>query len=102
MSGSEPTGRGTTTRPRRPDASMSLLTELVEHPIDPEYAAAAERRKGAGERPKSQATRLVMMAVLAAIGLLTVAAVMALRAPSTGESSTKKALLQRIQTETSA
>jgi uncharacterized protein YlxW (UPF0749 family) len=81
---------------------MSLLTELVEHPIDPEYAAAAERRKVTGERPKSQATRLVMMALLAAIGLLTVAAVLALRAPSTGDSSAKQALLQRIRSETSA
>jgi uncharacterized protein YlxW (UPF0749 family) len=100
---SPPTPRGgTSTQPRRLDASLSLLTELVEHPIDPEYAAAAERRKASGERPRSQSTRLVMMVVLAAIGLLTVAAVLSLRAPSPGESSAKKALLQRIQEETSA
>ena len=25
---------------------MSLLTELVQHPLDPDYAGVAERRKG--------------------------------------------------------
>jgi uncharacterized protein YlxW (UPF0749 family) len=87
---------------RRLDASMSLLTELVQHPIDPGYAAAAERRQTEGEPPGSPTTRIVMMAVLAVIGLITVAAVLALRAPSPGESSAKTALLQHIRSETSA
>ena len=33
---------------RRPDESMTLITEMMEHPLDPGYAAAAERRSQAG------------------------------------------------------
>ena len=43
-----------------------------------------------------------MMAVLAVIGLITVAAVLALRAPSPGQTSAKTALLQQIRAETAA
>ncbi len=100
---SEPTAPPTTVRaPRRVDASMSLLTEIVRHPLEPEYAAAAARRAGGQSRPSGPATRVVMMVVLGAVGLLTVAAVLALRAPSPGQSSANKALLQRIQAETAA
>jgi uncharacterized protein YlxW (UPF0749 family) len=81
---------------------MSLLTELVQHPIDPDYAVAAERRRSEGDRPTSPVTRGVMVAVLAVIGLITVAAVLALRAPSPDQSSAKTALLQHIRTETAA
>jgi uncharacterized protein YlxW (UPF0749 family) len=91
--------------PRRVDASMSLLTEIVQHPLDPEYAAVAARRQGDEGAPSGRtviATRAVMIVVLAAIGLLTVAAVLALRAPSTGQTSARTALLQRIQAETTA
>jgi uncharacterized protein YlxW (UPF0749 family) len=88
--------------PRRVDASMSLLTEIVQHPLDPEYAAVAARHQGGEGRPSGPATRAVMMVVLAAIGLLTVAGVLALRAPSTGQTSARTALLQRIQAETAA
>lgn len=81
---------------------MSLLTELVQHPLDPDYAATAERRRTEGEQPTSPVTRVVMMAVLAVIGLITVAAVLSLRAPSPGQSSAKTALLQHIRSETAA
>ena len=83
---------------------MSLLTELVQHPIDPDYAAVAERRRalGAEPRPASRVTGAVMMLVLALIGLLTAAAVLSLRAPSPDQSNAKQALLQHIRSETSA
>ena len=35
---------------RRPDASMTLLTEMMQRPLDPGYAAAAGKRKAAGRR----------------------------------------------------
>jgi uncharacterized protein YlxW (UPF0749 family) len=89
--------------PQRLDASMSLLTELVQHPLDPDYAAVAERRRARGaEPPASRATGVVMMIVLALIGLLTAAAVLSLRTPSTDASNAKQALLQHIRSETSA
>ncbi|MFQ6172395.1 DUF881 domain-containing protein [Oryzobacter sp. R7] len=55
---------------RRPDASMTLLTTMLERPLDPGYAAAAERREAAG-LPRStslSSPRLLVAAV--AIGLV--------------------------------
>lgn len=55
---------------RRPDASMTLLTTMLERPLDPGYAAAAERREAAG-LPRStslRSPRLIVAAV--AIGLV--------------------------------
>ncbi|MEE1931356.1 DUF881 domain-containing protein [Streptomyces sp. TRM 70351] len=40
--------RSTATRPARPDASMSLLTNVMEHSLDEGYAEAAARRKADG------------------------------------------------------
>ncbi len=45
-----PTLRRRPSRPaRRPDASMTLLTSMLERPLDPSYQAAADRRRAAGE-----------------------------------------------------
>jgi uncharacterized protein YlxW (UPF0749 family) len=54
---------------RRPDASMTLLTEVMTRPLDPGYAAAAERRRaqgeasGSGARGRSAAALLALVAV---------------------------------------
>ncbi len=55
---------------RRPDASMTLLTTMLQRPLDPGYAAAANRREAQG-KPRSTSLRsplLVIATVL--IGLL--------------------------------
>jgi uncharacterized protein YlxW (UPF0749 family) len=88
--------------PRRVDASMTLLTEVMQRPLDPGYAAAAERRRLAGDEPSRPVSRAVMALVLVLIGLLTVAAVLTLRAPQPEAASAKDALLQRIHSETAA
>lgn len=55
----------TTLPGRRPDESMTLLTSMMERPLDPGYAAAAERRAAAGLPPAtSTATPAVLVAVL--------------------------------------
>lgn len=87
---------------RRPDASMTLLTEVMERPLDPGYQAAADRRQKSGAQPVTQANRVVTTVLLAVIGLLTVAAVLALRAPQPEAASAKDALLDRIRSETAA
>lgn len=67
--------------PRRPDASMTLLTEVMQRPLDPGYAAAAERRALGDAAPRWR--RAPATAVLAVgCGLLTVAGVLQLRAPA--------------------
>jgi uncharacterized protein YlxW (UPF0749 family) len=88
--------------PRRVDASMTLLTEVMQRPLDPGYAAAAERRRLAGAEPSRPLGRAVLVLVLVLIGLLTAAAVLTLRAPQPEAASAKTALLERIRSETTA
>jgi uncharacterized protein YlxW (UPF0749 family) len=98
----------TAASPRRPDASMSLLTDLLFHPIDPGYAEAAERRRTRDELPDGAAPqgprrRGVWLAVcLAALGVLlaTAAAQVRDRAPSVAR--TNQALLEEIDQRTEA
>ncbi len=47
---------------RRPDASMTLLTSMLERPLNPGYAAAAEQRKGQG-LPASTGTRRPLLLI---------------------------------------
>ena len=55
---------------RRPDASMTLLTTMVQRPLDPGYAAAADRREAKGE-PRSTSLRSPLLAIAAVlIGLV--------------------------------
>jgi uncharacterized protein YlxW (UPF0749 family) len=70
-----------TGRPSRPDASMTLLTEVMERPLDPGYAAAHARRE-AGEPPPRPAGRATSAAAAVVAGLALVAAVLPLRAPA--------------------
>jgi uncharacterized protein YlxW (UPF0749 family) len=75
---------------------------MMERPLDPGYRAAAERRRVSGAEPATPVGRAVTMVSLALVGLLTVAAVLALRAPQPEAANAKDALLQRIKHETAA
>ncbi|MGN6610818.1 MAG: DUF881 domain-containing protein [Angustibacter sp.] len=57
---------------RRPDASMTLLIEVMTRPLDPGYEAAAERRRALGTQDDAGARGRSAIAVLAlvAVGLL--------------------------------
>ena len=55
----------------RPDASMSLLTDLTDRPLDPSYEAAAHARAVRGEAPRRRPWNTVLTALAAlACGLL--------------------------------
>ena len=56
MSGPEPAGPEPNPPPRRPDASMTLLTSMLQRPLDPGYAAAANRREAQG-KPRATSLR---------------------------------------------
>jgi len=87
---------------RRPDASMSLLLEAMERPLDPGYAAAAAARDGTAGRTPARTAVVVLVALLCGAGATT--AVLDLRRP-TDRDEVRTALLDRIQTrneETSA
>ena len=80
----------------RHDNSMTLLTEMMERPLDPGYAAAAERRQRSG-LPAATGIRsplLIVVAVL--IGALLGASALALRTPATATSKIKQGLVSRI------
>jgi uncharacterized protein YlxW (UPF0749 family) len=81
----------------RPDESMTLITEMMQRPLDPGYAAAAESRQRSG-LPAATGRRsplLVLVAVL--IGALLAISAMALRAPTTGVNTIKSDLVRRIE-----
>lgn len=76
---------------------MTLITEMMQRPLDPGYAAAAESRQKSG-LPAATGHRgpiLVLVAVL--IGVLLAASALALRAPTTNASAIKKDLVGRIE-----
>ncbi|MFF3561381.1 DUF881 domain-containing protein [Streptomyces sp. NPDC002574] len=89
---------------RRPDASMSLLTNVMEHSLDDGYAEAAARRgeTGTSRLPGSLRGRLVLAfgLVLAAIVVTVGAAQTQVAAPTLAKERQK--LIDRIQSETSA
>lgn len=84
---------------RAADASMTLLKEVMERPLDPGYAAAARAREAAGAgSPRSgrRAPLTVALSVLA--GLVLVTGVVQLRSPRAAD--TAEQLRQQITTRT--
>lgn len=90
-----------TTPTRRPDASMTLLTEMMQRPLDPGYAAAADRREAAG-LPRSTGVRGPTLAIAAVlVGFLVAVAALALRPAGTTASREKARLVEQIQSRKS-
>ncbi|MGP3991668.1 DUF881 domain-containing protein [Streptomyces sp. 3N207] len=98
MSQQHPT-RSTPARTPRPDASMSLLTNAMEHSLDDGYAEAAARR---GEVGRSRMPRTLRAKVGLAVGLVLAALVVTvgaaqaqISAPSVAKE--KQELIERIE-----
>ncbi|MFF2654683.1 DUF881 domain-containing protein [Streptomyces sp. NPDC058045] len=93
-----------TPRRARLDASMSLLTNVMDHSLDEGYAEAAARRKAAGTAglPRTLRSKLGLAAglVLAAV-VVTVGAAQA-RVAAPGVAKERQELLDRVDSETSA
>lgn len=82
---------------RRLDASMTLLNEVMERPLDPGYAAAAEaRRTGRAKRP-TVASRVLRFALAAVLGLACVWAARELRVPAGGVTSASSVLADELR-----
>ena len=81
----------------RPDESMTLINEVMQRPLDPGYAAAADSRLQSGLPPATghRSPLLVVIAVL--IGSLLATSALALRAPETSASKVKTFLVGRIE-----
>ena len=76
---------------------MTLITEMMQRPLDPGYAAAAESRQRSGLSPATghRSALLVLFAIL--IGALLTTSAMALRVPATGANTIKSDLVRRIE-----
>ncbi|MGC5166283.1 DUF881 domain-containing protein [Luteimicrobium sp. DT211] len=83
-------------RPRRPDESMTLLTEVMAHPLDPGYEEAARARESGARKGPSAPGRALALLVAVALGVVTVVAVRSLRAPSPGIVGARTVLQQQI------
>ncbi|WSQ07675.1 DUF881 domain-containing protein [Streptomyces sp. NBC_01231] len=100
----QPPVRSTPTRASRPDASMSLLTNVMDHSLDEGYAEAAARKKadGTGGMPKTLRAKLGLAAglVLAALVVTVGAAQARVAAPVVAKE--REELVDRIDRETQA
>jgi uncharacterized protein YlxW (UPF0749 family) len=94
-----PETRGPAARPR-PDASMTLLVEVMERPLDPAYAQAAARRRAVreGHLPDRRSPAGVVLLVLVALllGLMTASAARQLRVPQEGVAAARELLEDEI------
>lgn len=78
---------------------MTLLTEVMDRPLDPGYAAAAQRRQGAGVppgRPERSARTLVILVLL---GLLLAAAALQTRSQSTSRIAERNRMIAQISSQ---
>lgn len=81
----------------RADASMTLLTSMLERPLDPGYAAAADKRTAEG-LPASTGTRGVSLLVWAVvIGLLIGISTANLRGDDSARAAARAQLIQQIE-----
>ncbi len=89
--------------PARPDASMSLLTDLFAHPIDEGYAEAARRRLAADDPRPTEGSRKISPALilgLLALGLLLGTAALQVRHNAGVVSAERESLVERIDLAT--
>ncbi|MFB6775991.1 DUF881 domain-containing protein [Streptomyces sp. NPDC056352] len=100
----QPPDRSTASPPARPDASMSLLTNVMDHSLDDGYAEATAKRKadGSAAMPRTLKAKLGLAAglVLAALVVTLGAAEARVSAPVLAKE--REELIERIDTETSA
>ncbi len=82
---------------RRVGESMTLLTEVMDHPLDPSYVLAAEHRGRHHRSSWRERVLLLSMAVVA--GIAVVAAVASLRAPQPAVAQARSLLAEEIQTK---
>ncbi|MFF0340949.1 DUF881 domain-containing protein [Kribbella sp. NPDC004875] len=83
-------------QPRRVDASMSLLNNLMAHPLDEGYAVAARTRSTQGDRPLRSRHRVMLVAATVVLGfLLAVAAAQNYRSAPEAEKQ-RNELVDRI------
>lgn len=83
--------------PVRPDASMTLLTEVYEHPLDPSYEEAARHRAEGTAYGHTPLTRVLVAVLAMAMGFGLAWAVRSLRAPAVDDEARTLLIEQIVQ-----
>lgn len=97
MSGPQSPPRLRTAAGRRVDASMTLLNEVIERPLDPGYAAAAQARREGRAAPPTLAGRGLRFVLAVALGLAGVWAARELRVPAGSVASASSVLAEELR-----
>lgn len=82
---------------RRLDQSMTLLISMQERPLDPGYAAAAERRRAAGMPPASALRAPGTVVAFLLVGLVLSVGATALRSGTSDSGRVRADLIARIE-----
>ncbi|MBK6886539.1 MAG: DUF881 domain-containing protein [Tetrasphaera sp.] len=83
--------------PRRPDASMTLLTEMLQRPLDPGYAAAAARRAASGTATPAASRSPALLLACVLVGLLLAVAATTLGSGTSRTATVRGDLISRIE-----
>ena len=81
----------------RPDASMTLIREMLERPLDPGYAAAARRRTAQGQPAATSLRAPLVIVTTCLLGLLMGLASSAIRGTETTKSQARAQLVAEIE-----
>ncbi|MEI7031524.1 DUF881 domain-containing protein [Streptomyces pratensis] len=94
--------RSTATRPARPDASMSLLNNVMDHSLDDGYAEAAARRREEGREglPRTLRSKLWLAAGLVVAALVVTLGAAEARISAPVVAKEREELIDRIDAET--
>ncbi|WP_153542461.1 DUF881 domain-containing protein [Streptomyces sp. RB17] len=94
--------RSSPTRAQRPDASMSLITNVMDHSLDDGYAEAAARKKSQGEGglPKTLRAKLGLAAGLVLAALVVTVGAAQTHAAAPVVAKERQELIDRIDSET--
>ncbi|MGB7449873.1 MAG: hypothetical protein WA892_12190, partial [Ornithinimicrobium sp.] len=89
--------RGAAQREQDPAASMALLVEVLERPVDPGYWTAAQQRHEAGLPPQTGPRSLLLIATVVLLGFLMSVAALSLRAPDPQGAAERSELAERVE-----
>lgn len=100
----QPPGRSTAPSPKRPDASMLLLTNVMEHSLDDGYAEASARRAADGQAgmPRTLKAKLGFAACLVLAALVVTLGAAQARVAAPVLAKERQELIDRIDGETAA
>ncbi len=89
--------RGVPTPNRDPAASMALLNEVLDRPVDPGYHTAATNRRAEGLVGSTSARSPILIVTVIVLGFLLSVAALSLRAPDPHDGQERTELADRVQ-----